>query len=155
MLEEEGWRSKAIPVTRQGVVEISTLLDLVDDDTAVVAMMLVNNEIGTLLPVAEAAAAIHRKAPKVHVHCDAVQALGKVAIDVAELGADTIAFAGHKLHGPKGVGALWVKKGARLEPLWAGGGQQKGVRSGTLNVPGIAGMGEAAALTATGLDLRK
>src|SRR5690606_11744651 len=111
----------------------------------------VNNEIGTVQPVAELARAIKQRRPEAHVHCDAVQALGKLPVDVSALGVDSLAFAAHKLHGPKGVGALWLRKGARLVPLWAGGGQQDGLRSGTLNVPGIAGMGEAARLAVAGL----
>ncbi len=152
LLTREGWQVEAVPVTAEGTLDVDTLLAALTDDTALVALMLVNNEIGTLLPVAEAAAAIHHRLPRCHVHCDAVQALGKVAIDVTALGVDSIAFAGHKLHGPKGVGALWLKKGVRIAPLWAGGGQQKGLRSGTLNVPGIAGMGAAAALAAPDIE---
>lgn len=155
LLERDGWTSAAIPVSRRGVVEASALEAALTDDTAVVAVMLVNNEIGTINPIAELAAVARARNPRVHVHCDAVQALGKLPIDVAALGADSVAFAAHKLHGPKGVGAVWLRKGARIEPLWAGGGQQDNLRSGTLNVPGIAGMGAAAALAADGLDARR
>ena len=151
LLVADGWRTEVIPVTRQGVIEPATAVEMLSADTSVVALMLVNNELGTLLPVAETARAIHAAAPQVHVHCDAVQALGKVAIDVGALGVDSIAFAAHKLHGPKGVGALWLGKSRRLMPLWAGGGQQDGLRSGTLNVPGIAGMGAAVSLAVADL----
>ncbi len=125
------------------------------DDTAVVAVMLVNNEIGTVQPVADIARAVKSRRESVHVHCDAVQALGKMTVDAHQLGVDSLAFAAHKLHGPKGVGALWLREGARLEALWAGGGQQDGLRSGTLNVPGIAGMGAAAQLAHSGLEARR
>ena len=141
-----GWEASEIPVNEHGVIAPEALAGLMRDDTQVIALMLVNNEIGTIQPVAEAAAAARARVPDVHVHCDAVQALGKVAIDVDALGADTVAFSAHKIHGPKGSGALWVKKGAQLDAMWGGGGHQDGLRSGTLNVPGIAGMGEAVRL---------
>jgi cysteine desulfurase len=132
------------PATAAGVVDVDALLAAVTPDTAVVALMRVQNEIGTLQPVAEIARAVHALAPGCHVHCDAVQALGKIAVDVGELGVDSAAFAAHKLHGPKGAGALWLRHGARVEPLWGGGGHQGGRRSGTLDTPGAAGFGLAA-----------
>jgi cysteine desulfurase len=143
MLAAEGFEVDTLPVGRDGVLEIDAALERIGDDTAVVAVMLVNNEIGTVQPVAELARRIAGRHPNVHVHCDAVQALGKIPIDARALGAHSIAFAAHKIHGPKGAGALWLAAGSRIAPLWAGGGQQEGVRSGTLNVPGIAGMGAA------------
>jgi len=146
MLSELGWKIAEYPVGRSGVGDVEAIRKTVDSDTGVLAVMLVNNEIATIAPVAELAAAARKISPDIHVHCDAVQALGKIEINVAELGADSVAFAAHKLHGPKGVGALWLKKGARIRPFWAGGGQQDGLRSGTDNVPGIAGMGLAAEL---------
>lgn len=155
LLEKEGWQAASVPVTPQGVVEVESVLDAIDEQTAVVAIMLVNNEIGTMMPIGEISRAVHQRRADIHVHCDAVQGLGKIEIDVAELGVDSLAFAGHKLHGPKGVGALWLRRGAPLVPLWDGGGQQNGVRSGTLNVPGIAGMGEAVRLAAAELDARQ
>ncbi|HEX3478668.1 MAG TPA: aminotransferase class V-fold PLP-dependent enzyme, partial [Kofleriaceae bacterium] len=111
---------------------------------AVVAIVLVQNEIGVVQPVAAIARAVRRVNPGCHVHIDAAQAFGKVAIDVAALGADSLAIAAHKLHGPKGVGALWLRTGATLEPLWVGGGQQAGLRGGTQDAPGAAGLGLAA-----------
>lgn len=153
-LAAEGWRADAIPVTPAGVIDVDAAMSLIEDDTTVIAVMLVNNEIGTLLPVAELARAVRARRDDLHIHCDAVQALGKLPVDVATLGADSVAFAAHKLHGPKGVGALWLRKAARLAPLWSGGGQQSGLRSGTLNVPGIAGMGEAIRLAREGLNER-
>lgn len=144
LLVRDGWKVSVVPAAPTGAIDPAAVVAAVGGEPAVVALMLVNNEIGTVQPVAEVAAALRGR--DVHLHCDAVQGLGKVPIDVGALGADTVAFAAHKLHGPKGVGALWVRKGVRLEPLWAGGGQQGGLRSGTLNVPGIAGMGAAARL---------
>ena len=111
---------------------------------AVVAIVMVQNEIGVVQPVAAIARAVRRANPTCHIHVDAAQAFGKVAIDVAAIGADSIAIAAHKLHGPKGIGALWLRTGASLEPLWVGGGQQGGLRGGTQDAPGAAGLGLAA-----------
>jgi cysteine desulfurase len=154
MLCDEDWELLTLPVDASGIASADEAAELVDDQVGVVALMLINNEIGTLMPVAKVAAAVKAKNPKVHVHCDAVQALGKVAVDVVALGVDSVAFAAHKLHGPKGVGALWLKKGARFRPFWAGGGQQDGLRSGTDNVPGIAGMGLAVEIACADLAER-
>ena len=121
-------------------------------DTAVVALMLVNNELGTIQPVAEvarglAAAQAEAHAPRrPHLHVDAVQAFGLLRVRPRALGADSLAISAHKVHGPKGVGALWVRAGARVEPLWDGGRQERGLRSGTENVAGCVGLGRAAAL---------
>jgi cysteine desulfurase len=111
----------------------------------VAAIVMVQNEIGVIQPVAEIARAIREASPGCHIHLDAAQAFGKVPIDVTELAVDSIAIAGHKLHGPKGVGALWLRRGAVLEPLWVGGGQQHGLRGGTQDAPSAAGLGLAAA----------
>ncbi len=146
LLKEQGWEMATVPVNRVGAIEPDKLAEVVDKGTGVLALMLVNNELGTMLAIAELAAQARAISPDIHVHCDAVQALGKIPVDVVALGADSVAFAAHKLHGPKGVGALWLKNGARFRPFWAGGGQQDGLRSGTDNVPGIAGFGAAAEL---------
>ena len=97
----------------------------VAEGAGVVALIMVQNEIGVVQPIAAIAAAVRARAPHCHIHVDAAQALGKVALDASALGADSIAIAGHKLHGPKGVGALWLRRGVTIEPLWVGGGQQK------------------------------
>ncbi len=138
-----GWQASEIPVDKSGVISQAALERLIGEETQVVALMLVNNEIGTIQPVAEAARRVRAIRPDIHVHCDAVQAIGKIPVDVGELGADTVAFSAHKIHGPKGSGALWHRHGCLLDAMWGGGGHQDGLRSGTLNVPGIAGMGEA------------
>src|SRR6185436_9084545 len=114
------------------------------EGAAVVAIVMVQNEIGVVQPVAAIARAVRRANAACHIHIDAAQALGKVAIDVAALGVDSIAIAAHKVHGPKGVGALWLRTGAELDPLWVGGGQQRGLRGGTQDAPGAAGFGLAA-----------
>lgn len=114
------------------------------EDAAVVAIVLVQNELGVIQPVAEIAAAVRAASPRCHIHVDAAQAFGKLPIDVAALGVDSIALAAHKLHGPKGIGALWLRRGAELAPLWVGGGQQRGLRGGTQDAPGAAAFGLAA-----------
>jgi cysteine desulfurase len=133
-----------------GVLDPDEVAAAVDAD-AVVALIMVQNEIGVVQPIAATTTAIRARAPRAHIHVDAAQALGKVVIDVAQLGADTIAFAGHKLHGPKGAGALWIRTGTTIEPLWVGGGQQKGLRGGTQDAPGAAGLGLAAERAAQAL----
>src|SRR5262245_54012723 len=114
------------------------------DGAAVVAIVMVQNEIGVVQPVAAIARAVRQVSATCHIHIDAAQAFGKVAIDVAAIGADSLAIAAHKLHGPKGAGALWLRTGAELEPLWVGGGQQRGLRGGTQDAPGATGLGLAA-----------
>lgn len=113
-------------------------------DAAVVAIVMVQNEVGTVQPIAAITAAVRRVSPHAHLHVDAAQAFGKITLDVTALGADSVALAAHKLHGPKGVGALWLRKGCELAPLWVGGGQQHGLRGGTQDAPGAAGFGLAA-----------
>lgn len=144
LLEGEGFEVVTVPPDESGVVSAEAMAEAVTDKTAVCALMLVNNEIGTVQPVAKTARALRERHRDVHLHCDAVQALGTLPMDVAALGADSVAVAAHKIHGPKGSGALWLRQGARIEPLWAGGGQQRGLRPGTLAVPSIAGLGVAA-----------
>jgi cysteine desulfurase len=125
-------------------------------DTAVVALMLVNNELGTIQPVEEVARALAAAgaAPsrRPHLHVDAVQAFGFLRVRPRALGADSLAISGHKIHAPKGVGALWIRAGARVEPLWDGGRQERGLRSGTENVAGAVGLGRAAALAVEAQD---
>ncbi len=152
LLEAEGFTTTLVPVSSSGLVSPSDVAGAVTPATAVVACMLVNNELGTIQPVAEVARAARARHAGVHVHCDAVQALGKLPVDVRALGCDSVAVSAHKIAGPKGSGALWLRKGARLQPLWSGGGQQAGLRSGTENVPGIVGLAEAARLATSRLS---
>lgn len=142
-LTAEGYTTTTVPVSADGVVDVAAVVAAVTDKTTVVACMLVNNELGTIQPVREIARAVKAKHPRVQVHCDGVQGVGKLRVDAPSLGVDTIAISAHKFHGPKGAGALWLRKGARLAPIWGGGGQQGGLRSGTLNVPGIVGLATA------------
>lgn len=139
----DGWPVATLAVGADGVVDVDAAAATIPTDARVVAVMLVSNELGTIQPVAALAAAARARAPGVHVHCDATQAVGKLAIDIDALGVDSLGLAGHKLHGPKGAGALWLRHGRGLAPLWGGGGQQGGRRSGTQDAPGAAGLGLA------------
>jgi cysteine desulfurase len=146
----EGRPAVRVEPGRDGVIDPEAVARAAHD-AAVVAIVLVQNEIGVIQPVAAIAQAVRRVNPRCHIHIDAAQALGKVAVDVREIGADSIAIAGHKLHGPKGIGALWLRTGAVLEPLWVGGGQQGGLRGGTQDAPSAAGLGLAAERAVTAL----
>jgi cysteine desulfurase len=153
-LAEQGRTIIRIAPGPDGVLDPDRVAAAVDADS-VVALIMVQNEIGVVQPIAATIAAVRARAPGAHVHVDAAQALGKVALDVTTLGADTIALAGHKLHGPKGTGALWMRGGTRLEPLWTGGGQQRGLRGGTQDAPGAAGLGLAASRAVSSLTMAR
>ena len=144
-LAEDGWAVDEVTPGPDGCVTVETVLAAVRPETSVVAVMLVNNEVGSLQPVADIARALRALGRKLHFHVDAVQCAGLVPVDVRTKGADSIAISAHKLHGPKGVGALWLRKGRRLAPLYGGGGQERDLRSGTENLPGCVGFGVAAA----------
>jgi len=143
-LEAQGWRVTCLPVDGSGTVRCEDLERAMTAETALVSIMLANNETGVVQPVAELASIAHRRGALFHT--DAVQAAGKLPLDVAALGVDMASLSAHKIHGPKGVGALYVRKGIELEPLIHGGGQEYGLRSGTENVAGIAGFGKACEL---------
>lgn len=133
-----------LPVDKYGVLSLEALQEAVNEQTTLVSVMQVNNEIGTIEPIAEAAKMIRRKNPKTYIHVDAVQSYGKMRIRPKQLDIDLLSVSGHKIHGPKGIGFLYVRDKAKIKPISFGGGQQQGMRSGTHNVPGIAGLGEAA-----------
>lgn len=131
---------------RQGVVQANAIIDAIRPDTRLVALMLANNETGVVQPVAEVAAFCRQRG--IHVHCDAVQAAGKIPINVQDLQVDTLALSAHKFHAPKGIGVLYVRQGVTLRPIVLGGSQERRRRSGTENVPSIAAMGAAARVVA-------
>jgi cysteine desulfurase len=146
-LGREGFRIVRVGAAATGIVDVDALLDAVDERTVVVSLMLVNNEVGTIQPLEAIAAGVRERAPRAVVHTDAVQAVPWVDVARAAAGADLVAISAHKFGGPKGMGALVVRSGTRLEPLIEGGGQEGGLRSGTSNVAGAVAM--AAALRAT------
>lgn len=147
-LEDEGFSVTYVPVDREGRVSVDDVLGALRDDTGLVTLMWVNNELGSLHPVAEIAEALKRTRPDVLFHVDGVQALGKVPIRLDAVPIDLLSVSGHKVHAPKGVGALFVREGVRLQPLFGVGSQERGIRPGTENVPGIAGFGVAAGIAA-------
>jgi len=146
-LERDGFRVARVGVDGDGVVDLDALAAAVDERTTVVSVMLANNEVGTIQPLSAVAALVAERAPRAVLHTDAVQAAAWLDVAVAAADADLIAVSAHKFGGPKGVGALVVRQGARLVPVIDGGGQERDLRSGTHNVAGIVGM--AAALSAT------
>jgi cysteine desulfurase len=143
-LAKRGWQTTLMPVGATGLLTAEALAGALTDQTAVVSIMHANNEIGTVQPVAELTRLA--KARGAVVHTDAVQTAGKVPVNVKALGVDLLSISAHKFYGPKGVGALWVRRGLRLLPFMTGGKQERGRRSGTENVAAIAGMGVAARL---------
>ena len=143
-LAHSGFEVTRVPVPSSGVVDPEAVAGAIRPQTILVSVMAVNNEIGTIQPISEIVAASKRTNPNTLVHTDAVQALGKIPVDVRGWGVDLAAFAAHKIGGPKGVGALFVRAGVPVEAILHGGGQERGLRSGTMNVPGIAGFGVAA-----------
>jgi cysteine desulfurase len=149
-LEKQGVDVTYVPVSGEGIVDPEDIREAIRPETVLLSVMLANNEIGTIQPIEE----IGRIAAEedVYFHCDAVQAAGKMAIDVRKLGVDLLSISGHKLYAPKGVGALFVKAGTELGPMFFGGHHERDRRPGTENVPGIVGLGKAAQLAMENLD---
>lgn len=144
-LKEQGFWITKLSVDKNGHISLEELRDAVGEDTILVSIMMVNNEIGAVEPVAEAVKIIKEKNPNTIFHVDAIQAYGKYRIYPKKLGIDLLSVSGHKIHAPKGTGFLYIRDKVKIKPIIYGGGQQKGMRSGTENVPGVAALGEAAA----------
>ncbi|MBQ1364564.1 MAG: cysteine desulfurase NifS [Clostridia bacterium] len=145
-LEKQGFRVTYLPVDASGLVDPDSVRDAIGNDTVLVSIMTANNEIGTVEPVSKIGEICREKG--VLFHTDAVQAIGMMNIHAAEINADLISLSAHKFHGPKGTGALYIRKGTKLESLIHGGAQERGLRAGTENVPGIVGMGKAITVAA-------
>lgn len=151
-LQEQGFEITIIPVDEEGNLDLKKLEEAIREDTILVSTMFVNNEMGAVVPVEEVGKIVHEKNPRTLYHVDAIQAYGKYKIYPKKMGIDLLAVSGHKIHGPKGVGFLYINEKAKVQPFILGGGQQKGMRSGTDNVPGIAGLGTAAKMIYRNLD---
>ena len=151
-LEQMGYEVTIVPVDHRGVVQLEALEKALRPDTILVSTIYVNNEVGAVMPVEEIAKLVHEKSPKALYHVDAIQAFGKYRIYPKKAGIDMLSVSSHKIHGPKGVGFLYINEKARIQPQILGGGQQAGMRSGTDNVPGIAGLGVAAKMVYTDFD---
>jgi cysteine desulfurase len=145
-LEEKGWRVTYLPVDRDGRVSLADLEKAITKESVLVSIMHVNNEVGTIQPIEEIGQMLANY-PKILFHVDAVQSFGKIPIHLQKVPVDLLSISSHKFQGPKGIGALYIRKNIRLMPQMVGGGQEQGLRSGTLNVPGIAGMAKAVLLT--------
>lgn len=148
-LGRRGWHVTVLPVDASGIVSVEAAREAITDKTALVSVMHANNEIGTIQPVADIAAIARERGALMHT--DAVQSAGKIPVDVKALGVDLVSIAGHKFYGPKGSGALWIRRGVRLVSTLTGGRQERGRRAGTENVAALAGMGVAADLARRGM----
>ena len=151
-LEKQGYEVTYLDVDSQGNLDLNQLSESITDDTALVSIMYANNETGVILPVEKAAKIVKQKNPKIKFHTDAVQAAGKIPFDVKNTEIDLMTIAGHKIHAPKGIGALYVKTGTLLPAFVIGGHQERGKRAGTENVPYIVGLGKACELAQKSMD---
>lgn len=151
ILKRNGIEVTILKVDSNGLINLNELKTSIKDNTRLVSIMYVNNEIGVIEPIKEIVEIIRTASSRIKIHVDGVQALGKLMIDVKTINIDLLSMSAHKIHGPKGVGALYIKKGTDLKPLIDGGGQENGLRSGTENVPAIAGFGLAAAIAKSNL----
>ncbi|NLJ78321.1 MAG: cysteine desulfurase NifS [Tissierellia bacterium] len=149
-LEKQGFAVTYLDVDEYGIVDLEQLEESITDETILISIMFANNEIGTVQPIKEIGEIAKER--NIYFHTDAVQAIGNIRIDVDELNIDMLSMAAHKFHGPKGIGALYIRRGVKIDPLIIGGGQERNRRAGTENVPGIVGMGKAIELAYENLD---
>jgi cysteine desulfurase len=149
-LARRGWNVTLLPMDTTGIVSVDRLRETITDDTALVSIMHANNEIGTVQPIADLAAVAHERGALFHT--DAVQSAGKLPVDVRALGVDLLSIAAHKFYGPKGAGALWIRRGVRMLPVMTGGRQERNRRAGTENVPALVGLGVAAEIARRKID---
>jgi len=151
-LADNGFQVDFLPVDENGIVKIDELNKMIKPDTILVSVMMINNEIGSIQPIKQIAEIVKSKNPKTYVHTDCVQALSVMNVDVKDLGVDLVTISSHKIHGPKGVGALFVKRGTKINKFIHGGEQERSLRGGTTNVPAIVGFGKAVELNKTNLN---
>lgn len=150
-LEAKGFKVTYLPVKENGIIDLTDLKEAICEETILISIMHANNEIGTIQPIEEIGKIA--KDNNIIFHCDAVQSVGKIPVDVKKANIDLLSISSHKIYGPKGIGAIFIKKGVKLDTLIHGGGQEKGIRSGTENVPGIVGLGKAAEIARENLDV--
>ena len=151
-LRQKGWEVTVLDVDKNGYIDLDALRDSIRDDTVLVSTILINNEVGTIQDASAVGKLIKEKNPNTLFHADAVQAFGKYPIDVRKMGIDMLSMSGHKIHGPKGVGFFYMKKGLKVRPIIYGGGQERGQRSATENTPGIVGLAKAVELAMENMD---
>ncbi|MBN2653999.1 MAG: cysteine desulfurase [Nitrospirae bacterium] len=145
-LKQFGFETTFIPVDKNGMINLADIEKAITDRTILISVMHANNEMGTIQPVSDVS--IIAKSHGIQLHTDAVQTFGQIPVDVKQLGVDMLSISGHKIYGPKGIGAIYIKKSTKITPFMHGGGQERGLRSSTLNVPGIVGLGRAAEIAA-------
>ena len=151
-LRQKGWDITVLDVDKNGYIDLDALRDSIREDTVLVSIILVNNEVGTIQDAAAVGKLIKEKNPNTLFHVDAVQAFGKYPIDVRKMNIDMLSMSGHKIHGPKGVGFFYMKKGLKVRPIIYGGGQERGQRSATENTPGIVGLAKAVELAMENME---
>ena len=149
-LEKNGYTVTYLPVYEEGIVRVKDLEDAITDETILITIMHANNEIGTIQPIGEIGKIASEKG--IYFHTDAVQTVGKIPVNVKDMNVDMLSLSSHKLYGPKGIGALYIKKGVRIEPIMYGGGHERSFRPGTENVPGIVGLGKACKIANQNLE---
>ncbi len=145
-MEKQGFKITFLPVDEYGLVDVKHIINSITDETIMVSIMHANNEIGTIQPIKEIVKAIRHKSPNSVFHTDAVQTVGKIPVNVKDMDVDLLSMSSHKIYGPKGVGALYIRKGVKIAPFMTGGAQESSRRAGTENIPGIVGFGKAAEL---------